>query len=287
LPQFLRHTACGVDGVPVPVEAAFDACTFRHHAAFQIVLRTPGAKPAVSPAYMDRLTFRDDIARAIAASDESGASCAVMVLGIDGFPAVASAHGFGAAEDAFEEATRRLIESVRRGDAIASVGLHEHAILLGDFGDGDIGGIAQRKLEVTARPVAIGNALIFLTASIGVAVLSHQLRAADELIASANRALLEAREAGGNCVRIHDRMREDEDRVHAVAVPETSRRLARLTPRERQVLDMLVVGNASKMIAYNLGTSARTIDQHRARVMQKMQADSMASLVTMTLQART
>jgi len=47
------------------------------------------------------------------------------------------------------------------------------------------------------------------------------------------------------------------------------------------VLDLLVAGKASKMIAYLLGNSTRTIDIHRARVMEKMQADSLAELVHM------
>jgi DNA-binding CsgD family transcriptional regulator len=79
---------------------------------------------------------------------------------------------------------------------------------------------------------------------------------------------------------------EDEARSRRVPVPEAWGKLARLTPRELQVLDLLVVGKASKMIAHILGTSARTIDVHRARVMRKMQADSVASLVTMMLEAR-
>ena len=67
---------------------------------------------------------------------------------------------------------------------------------------------------------------------------------------------------------------------------EVSQRLARLTPRERQVLDLLVEGKASKMIAYLLGTSTRTIDVHRARVMEKMEAASLADLVRAVLEHR-
>jgi two-component system response regulator FixJ len=60
-------------------------------------------------------------------------------------------------------------------------------------------------------------------------------------------------------------------------------RLASLTPREREVLDGLVAGNPNKTIAYDLGTSPRTIEVHRARVMEKMQARSLAELVRMVL----
>ena len=52
------------------------------------------------------------------------------------------------------------------------------------------------------------------------------------------------------------------------------------------MLDLLIAGKASKMIAYLLGISARTVDIHRAHVMEKMQADSLAELVHMVREAR-
>jgi two-component system response regulator FixJ len=62
-------------------------------------------------------------------------------------------------------------------------------------------------------------------------------------------------------------------------------RLAGLSPREREVLQGLVAGKANKMIAYDLGISARTVEVHRANVMTKMQADSLSELVRMVLAA--
>lgn len=53
----------------------------------------------------------------------------------------------------------------------------------------------------------------------------------------------------------------------------------RLTPREREVMAMVVSGNANKVIAQDLGVSQRTVEIHRARVMEKMQARSIAQLV--------
>jgi FixJ family two-component response regulator len=58
-------------------------------------------------------------------------------------------------------------------------------------------------------------------------------------------------------------------------------RLARLTPRERQVLEQVVAGRLNKQIATDLGTVEKTIKVHRARVMQKMGASSLADLVRM------
>jgi len=72
-------------------------------------------------------------------------------------------------------------------------------------------------------------------------------------------------------------------RQEAAELDAISARLANLTPREREVLVGLVAGHPNKTIAYDLGTSPRTIEVHRARVMEKMQARSLADLVRMVL----
>jgi two-component system, LuxR family, response regulator FixJ len=56
-----------------------------------------------------------------------------------------------------------------------------------------------------------------------------------------------------------------------------------LTPREREVLDLMTKGKQNKAIAQDLGVSPRTIEIHRARVMEKMGAQSVAELVHMML----
>jgi two-component system response regulator FixJ len=58
-----------------------------------------------------------------------------------------------------------------------------------------------------------------------------------------------------------------------------------LTPREVQVMDLVVEGHSNKVIAQNLGISARTVEIHRARVMDKMKARNLSDLVRMALSA--
>ena len=58
-----------------------------------------------------------------------------------------------------------------------------------------------------------------------------------------------------------------------------------LSPRERQVLQGLLAGHANKQMAYKLGLSIRTIEMHRAHVMEKLSTDSVSHAVQMALAA--
>ena len=62
-------------------------------------------------------------------------------------------------------------------------------------------------------------------------------------------------------------------------------RIHSLTPRERQVMEMVVEGKANKVIAIDLGLSQRTVEVHRANVMEKMWAKTLADLVRMVSRA--
>ena len=59
--------------------------------------------------------------------------------------------------------------------------------------------------------------------------------------------------------------------------------MAQLTPREHEVMDLVVAGRHNKIIADRLGISIKTVEAHRAKVMEKMGAKSVADLVQMTL----
>lgn len=63
-------------------------------------------------------------------------------------------------------------------------------------------------------------------------------------------------------------------------------RLETLTPREREVMELVVSGNANKEAAARLGLSEKTIEVHRSRVMKKMRATNAADLIRMVLEAR-
>ncbi|MET0292504.1 MAG: response regulator transcription factor [Steroidobacteraceae bacterium] len=77
--------------------------------------------------------------------------------------------------------------------------------------------------------------------------------------------------------------RDAEERAKVSGVDAIRTRLETLTPREREVLKLMTNGRPNKLMAVDLNLSQRTIEIHRARVMEKMEADSLAQLVRMTL----
>ncbi len=84
--------------------------------------------------------------------------------------------------------------------------------------------------------------------------------------------------------RINHALKQDAENRSVVARrAEVQQRLESLTPRERQVMDLVVEGAANKVIAIDLNLSERTVEIHRAKVMEKMNARSIAHLVRLHL----
>jgi two-component system, LuxR family, response regulator FixJ len=67
---------------------------------------------------------------------------------------------------------------------------------------------------------------------------------------------------------------------------EAAQRVAALSPRERQVLDALVAGRPNKVIAYDLGISARTVEVHRTRMMERLGVRQLAEAIRLAVMAR-
>jgi len=81
--------------------------------------------------------------------------------------------------------------------------------------------------------------------------------------------------------RIHKALQLDTERRAASEQERVVRdRMALLTPREMEVMQHVVRGHANKVIAMDLGVSQRTVELHRARVMQKLKLRSVAALVS-------
>ena len=132
-----------------------------------------------------------------------------------------------------------------------------------------------------AQPFVLDGNEVRLTVSIGIAIFPLDADDLETLLRKASLAMHYAKQHGRNKYQFYSAELDTQGRDEAQRRVESGQRLQSLTPREREVLDLLIAGKASKMIAYLLGISARTIDIHRARVMEKMHAESLAELVHM------
>ena len=132
----------------------------------------------------------------------------------------------------------------------------------------------ELQKELDAR--SIGLPVIFLTGHGDVQVAVHAMKAGavDFIEKPFNNELL--------LDRIQTAVAKSADAdITRGERNEIAKRIELLTPRERQVLDRVVAGDTNKGVARHLEISERTVEIHRARVMEKMRAKSLANLVKM------
>ncbi|MBI3041572.1 MAG: diguanylate cyclase [Betaproteobacteria bacterium] len=236
---------------------------------------------------LNRSQFRDRLGGAMARATRNKQLVGVMFLDLDRFQTVNATLGHGAGDFVLKQVAERLEQSVRKGDTVARLGGDEFSVILEGLGEKDGATVgAQRALESLSRPVLLNGEEIRLTVSIGITVFPLDAHDLDALLRNADVAMYYVKEHGRNNYRFYSPGLEANSRRDALRRGEIEQRLARLTPREREVLDLLIAGKASKMIAYLIGASCRTIEHHRARIMDKMQADSLPELVRMVLEQR-
>ena len=79
---------------------------------------------------------------------------------------------------------------------------------------------------------------------------------------------------------------ESEQRLQTLAVDaDTRKRFEALSPRESEVLKMLLLGRPNRRVAKDLGIAEKTVEAHRAHIMEKIGASSFAELVTLAVQS--
>jgi FixJ family two-component response regulator len=135
-------------------------------------------------------------------------------------------------------------------------------------------GMSGMELQAATAKMEKALPIVFVTArgDIEMGVRAMKAGAVDFLTKPVKRdALLSAINAA---VARDMQQRARRDEVHSLRA-----RFDKLTGREREVFTQVVRGKLNKEIAYELGTSIRTVKAHRAQVMSKMEVDSLAELV--------
>ena len=181
----------------------------------------------------------------------------------DSLAVLLKASGFGV--ETFESATQFL----------ASGGAARHGCLIADIRMPDMDGLALQE-ELARRGALLAVIIVTGHGDVPLAVRAMKAGAVDflekpfdeeSLMFSVRRAAETISSAGNRIAALQD----------------GQARLADLTKREREVLDLVVAGRANKVIAHELSISPRTVELHRARVMDKMNARTVADLVRLSL----
>jgi diguanylate cyclase (GGDEF)-like protein len=282
------------DGDRVDAWIGERACVYRGEPATQVVVRTQpvGGEPNAGAPDMltdlpNRRQFKAHLQAAIDRAIRNRHQVWVLYVDFDRFAVVNASHGHASGDRVLAEAAQRLQACVRKTDLVASPGGDEFLIAL--EGTTDLEGariVAGRALESLARPFQVGAAAIEATACIGISVAPADGTTPDVLLQNVDVAMWQAKSGSRNRFEVYSPQLSDEHRRSALARADTERKLASLTPREQEVLEHLVAGEANKMIAWELGASMRTIEHHRARIMSKLQAGSLPELVRMVLGRR-
>ena len=135
-------------------------------------------------------------------------------------------------------------------------------------------GMSGVELQAVLARVDEALPIVFLTGrgDVGTSVRAMKAGAVDYLTKPVKRDVLLAAVRAAIA-------RDASTRAHRAELRELRNRFETLTTRERQVFDRVIRGKLNKQIADDLGTSIRTVKAHRASVMTKMAADSLAELV--------
>jgi len=158
---------------------------------------------------------------------------------------------------------------------LARAKLNRHACLLLDI---CMPGMSGLEVQARLNELLLRLPVVFLTGSAHVPIAVSAMREGavdfiekpfdnDDVVARVRKAI----------ARDSDQRSDEEDKQSVL------QRLNTLTPRECRVMELIVAGKSSKEIARLLGASPRTIDTHRAHLMEKMSAPSLAALVRMRL----
>ncbi|MDP1756158.1 MAG: diguanylate cyclase [Pseudohongiella sp.] len=296
---FFRHKLFRIDGTALHAEVAANACGYRDKPAVQLLVRDVAERSRLESrlsdlAQYDALTelpnrgqLRDRLEGAMARATRNKQLVGVMFLDLDHFRALNATLGQAAGDLVLKQMAERLRHGMRKGDTVVRLSGDAFAVILEGLAEKEGALVAaRRELESLSRPLLLDGQEVRLTASIGITVFPLDAQDLDTLLRNADAAMHYAKKRGRNNCQPYSPELDAHGQRDELRRAGIEQRLASLTPREREVLDLLVSGKANKMIAYLLDASPRTIEQHRAKVMAKMQADSLPGLVRMVLDLR-
>jgi diguanylate cyclase (GGDEF)-like protein len=186
----------------------------------------------------NRALFRQEVRAALEAAETHGV--AVLFLDLDDFKTVNDTLGHPVGDQLLRAAARRLSGCVRRNDLVARLGGDEFAILCRKATEQAAVDVAERALRAFQLPVSVGNHVLPVGMSVGVATRAHSGARAEDLLRDADVAMYEAKETGKGRYAVFDpEMREILMHRHGLR-KELERAIAEreLTVRFQPIIDL-------------------------------------------------
>jgi diguanylate cyclase (GGDEF)-like protein/PAS domain S-box-containing protein len=152
----------------------------------------------------NRRLFADRVEMALGRAQRRADPIAVCFVDLDAFKLVNDSLGHEVGDQLLVAVAERLRAQLRPADTIARFGGDEFTIVCEDTDEAGAGHVAERILESFARPFAIGERELFVTASIGIAIHREGGTSADEMLRDADAAMYRAKDQGRSRHAIFD-----------------------------------------------------------------------------------
>ena len=153
----------------------------------------------------NRVLLADRLQQIMLQSDRRKQSLALLFIDLDGFKAINDSKGHQVGDELLIAVSRRMKEALREGDTLARIGGDEFVALLADLESiSDCEPLLNRLLLAAAQPVTVGDAVLRVSASIGITLYPHDKSNADQLMRHADEAMYQAKQAGKNCFQLYD-----------------------------------------------------------------------------------
>lgn len=148
----------------------------------------------------NRALFMDRLGLEIKRAHRSGLTVAVLLLDIDHFKEINDTLGHDQGDRLLVEAAQRVRSVVRDMDTVARLGGDEFAVIVSDLRDlHPVKTVAQNILDALAAPFALDSGAVYVSASVGIALYSHDASNIETLLKSADQAMYAAKASGRNC----------------------------------------------------------------------------------------
>ena len=153
----------------------------------------------------NRVLLADRLQQAMVQCQRHDRSLAVAYLDLDGFKAVNDRHGHNTGDELLIALAHRMKTALREGDTLARIGGDEFVAVLVDLEEvQDCTPVLIRLLQAAAAPATVGNAVLHVSASIGVTLYPQDAADADQLMRHADQAMYQAKQAGKNRYHLFD-----------------------------------------------------------------------------------